>query len=70
MTKHSKFIKEQEDFILHCYDKIKKNKTHKINTQLVLDFNSKYPNVTVTYNQLYYIIVKKSKVRSFIFIKS
>lgn len=67
MTRHSKFTKEQEDFILNCYDKIKQNKTQKINTQLVLDFNIKYPNVTVTYNQLYYIIVKKSRVRYLIF---
>ena len=67
MTKHIKFTKDQEDFILENYSKIKKNKAHKINTQLVIDFNTKYPNVTVTYSQLYYIITKKAKVRNFFY---
>ena len=62
MTKKLQLDSDQENYVMKIFNEIKQNKG-KLCTQLVSDFNKKYPKITVSYRQLNYIVTKRLKVK-------
>ena len=62
MTKKLELDSDQENYVAQIYNDIKQKKG-KLCTQLVSDFNKKYPNIIVSYRQLNYIITKRLKLK-------
>ena len=53
MVKYSKLDESQLKYLKACYERIK-NHGGRLGTDLVRDFQRKYPEITTTYNVLMY----------------